>query len=231
LTEVKGEKATWLMGPHILLEYQRVGSNETQLRRLINGNVLVWEENGITYRLQTNDVSMTEAVKVAESLKALPGEPDPTPGPNLDGQMSLEEAQQQIGSRLLLPGYPADLGRPSGVFVQYLHRGPVVVSIWMEPAQPEQVRMVLYRLSSPGFDRGGGRGTATVQEVTVSGRPATWSTSVEPLGLRDNWGRETAGLLVPGAGVLTWQTEEGATYRLESRLSREEAIKVAESLR
>jgi hypothetical protein len=38
------------------------------LRRLIDGRVLIWEQGSITYRLET-DLEMDEAVKIAESLK------------------------------------------------------------------------------------------------------------------------------------------------------------------
>jgi hypothetical protein len=38
------------------------------MRRLVEGNVLVWEQDGLTYRLETK-LSLSEAVKIAESLK------------------------------------------------------------------------------------------------------------------------------------------------------------------
>jgi hypothetical protein len=37
-------------------------------RRLVEGQVLIWEADGITYRLET-ELSMEEAVAIAESLK------------------------------------------------------------------------------------------------------------------------------------------------------------------
>jgi hypothetical protein len=36
--------------------------------RLIDGNVLIWENNQITYRLETN-LELDEAVRIAESLQ------------------------------------------------------------------------------------------------------------------------------------------------------------------
>jgi hypothetical protein len=41
------------------------------IRRLIDGHVLIWEEDGITYRLETG-VTLEEAVKIAESLQEMP---------------------------------------------------------------------------------------------------------------------------------------------------------------
>jgi hypothetical protein len=66
-TRVHGNEAAWLEGPH-LLQYYVEHRVEIDLRRLVTGNVLVWEENGLTYRLET-DLSMEEAVKIAESLQ------------------------------------------------------------------------------------------------------------------------------------------------------------------
>jgi hypothetical protein len=34
----------------------------------VDGNTLIWEEQGITYRLESN-LSLEEAVKIAESLE------------------------------------------------------------------------------------------------------------------------------------------------------------------
>jgi hypothetical protein len=38
------------------------------MRRLVEGNVLIWFENGLTYRLES-DLSLEETVRVAESLE------------------------------------------------------------------------------------------------------------------------------------------------------------------
>ena len=38
------------------------------LRRLVEGNVLLWEQDGVTYRLET-ELPLDEAIKVAESLE------------------------------------------------------------------------------------------------------------------------------------------------------------------
>jgi hypothetical protein len=45
--------------------------------RLIEGNVLIWTEGDLTYRIET-DLSLEEAIRIAESLQAPPAE-TPTP--------------------------------------------------------------------------------------------------------------------------------------------------------
>jgi len=67
VTTVNGKRALWTIGPYPL----RLYNGELEFRRLITGHVLVWEEGDITYRIET-DLSLGEAVKVAESLQPIP---------------------------------------------------------------------------------------------------------------------------------------------------------------
>jgi hypothetical protein len=62
-TTVNGEQALWTTGPYIL----RSRSGDYSFRRLIDGHVLIWVENTITYRLETA-LSLEEARRIAESL-------------------------------------------------------------------------------------------------------------------------------------------------------------------
>jgi hypothetical protein len=66
-TTVNGQPAVWAEGPYIL----RVRNGYIDERRLIEGHVLIWKEGDVTYRLET-DLSLEEAVKIAESLKTCP---------------------------------------------------------------------------------------------------------------------------------------------------------------
>ena len=63
-TTVNGQHALWTSGDYLL----RTRNDDVQEKRLITGNVLIWTEGGLTYRLET-DLSMAEVVKVAESLR------------------------------------------------------------------------------------------------------------------------------------------------------------------
>jgi hypothetical protein len=66
-TEINGQSAIWATGPYPLV----LSNGEIELTRLINGQVLLWVDDEVTYRLET-DFSLEEAVKIAESLQPLP---------------------------------------------------------------------------------------------------------------------------------------------------------------
>jgi hypothetical protein len=62
---VDGRPAIWTEGPHFL----RTRRGEYDRQRLVQGHVLIWmADDGVTYRLETT-LPLTEAVKVAESLR------------------------------------------------------------------------------------------------------------------------------------------------------------------
>ena len=66
-TSVNGGRAIWTLGPYPI----RLHNGELEFTRLINGHVLIWEADNVTYRLET-DVSLEEAIKIAESLEPVP---------------------------------------------------------------------------------------------------------------------------------------------------------------
>jgi hypothetical protein len=66
-TRVNDGPAIWAVGPYPLL----MQNGDMKIERLINGHVLIWEDAGVTYRLET-DASMEEALRIAESLRPLP---------------------------------------------------------------------------------------------------------------------------------------------------------------
>ncbi|GAB4416247.1 MAG: hypothetical protein Fur0044_11540 [Anaerolineae bacterium] len=66
-TTVNGRRAIWAKGPYIL-QFRHGSRVDYDLRRLVEGRVLIWTEGGITYRLET-DLSLAEAVQIAESLR------------------------------------------------------------------------------------------------------------------------------------------------------------------
>jgi hypothetical protein len=106
--------------------------------------------------------------------------------------------------------------------------GPVVVLVWLNPAQPEQVRLSLQQLGPGTFAEKGNPGV--VQETKVNGQQALWAEGPYVLQFRrGNQVDYDFRRLVEGR-VLIW-AEGDITYRLESDLSLEEAVRVAESLR
>ncbi len=66
-TSVNGREAVWAEGPYALLLTNR----DLDIRRLIAGRVLIWEQGGITYRLESS-LSLSEAIQIAESLEPYP---------------------------------------------------------------------------------------------------------------------------------------------------------------
>jgi hypothetical protein len=143
----------------------------------------------------------------------------------LAGETTLEEAQQSINYSIVVPSYPPDLGQPDRVFVQDAD-GDMTVLVWIEPQQPDEIRMSLHIIppSSWAVEK---MDPALVQETTVNGRRAIWAVGPYPLRFSD--GNLDFVRMIDGR-VLIWMEGE-ITYRLESKLSLEEAIKVAESLK
>jgi len=66
-TRVNGQQAIWAEGPYPLI----LRNGDVQFTRLIEGHVLIWADDEITYRLET-DLPILEAIKIAESLKPIP---------------------------------------------------------------------------------------------------------------------------------------------------------------
>lgn len=159
--------------------------------------------------------------------------PRPTPLSSildLEGQTTFADAQARAPFALRLPTYPADLGQPDLAFVQDLD-GTAVVLIWLEPADPTQVRLSVQYLSSRDM------ATKLIYEVVketpgavefteVNGREAIWTTG--PYVLRTQNGQYVEYRLIQGH-VLIW-TDGNLTYRLETNLARDEAVRIAESL-
>lgn len=63
-TQVNNQPALWTEGSHSL----RYRSAAQLVEMVVEGNVLIWQEGEITYRLE-GDLTMEEAVRVAESLR------------------------------------------------------------------------------------------------------------------------------------------------------------------
>ncbi|HSB89881.1 MAG TPA: hypothetical protein VLD63_07650 [Anaerolineales bacterium] len=159
------------------------------------------------------------------------GSPVPSPSPvvlmppfDLAGQTTLAEAERAIGKPLLLPTYPPDLGTPDLVFLQNWD-GPLVVLVWTKPEDPQQARLSLHILGPGTF--AGKSAPEVVVATEVNGQPALWTQGPHQLMLRS--GHDTFRNLVSG-NVLIWE-QDGLTYRLETDVTLDEAVRIAESLR
>jgi hypothetical protein len=240
-TTVHGLPAVWVRGPHIL-QFYRHGQIDMTGRRLVDGDVLAWEEGGITYRLEST-LSLDEARRVAESLAPAPTpaarSPRPTPVPfpspvslsRLGGETTLTAARQRVVYPIRLPTTPADLGPPDHVFLQNLGGQTVVILVWLVPGQGDQVRLALYYIPDGGFAEKEVTANANVlQQTTVGDAPALWVQGPHMLRFADPQHPEwRAGRLVDG-NVLIW-AQSWLTYRLETALPLEDARRIAASLR
>jgi hypothetical protein len=145
---------------------------------------------------------------------------------DLAGETSLAEAQAKVGFPIRLPTYPSDLGEPDRVFLQELG-GAVVVLVWLETDQPQQVRLSLHQLGPGAFaEKGQPR---TIQETTVNGQPALWTEGPYVLQFQRNDQAVYELRQLVSGHVLLW-TEGEITYRLETGLPLAEARQIAESL-
>ncbi len=71
MTEVNGNQAFWLIGPHYFrLQDSALQNGAVEEWLFVEGNVLIWWEGSITYRLEGAD-SLEEALQIAESLQAV----------------------------------------------------------------------------------------------------------------------------------------------------------------
>jgi hypothetical protein len=157
-------------------------------------------------------------------------EPTSSPTPraalfDLPGRTTLAEAQAITGSPIPLPTYPLDLDEPDLVFV-HQYDGPVITLVWLEPGSADQVWLVLEMLNlrvvaSKLYPYEGER-----QSTQVRDYPAEWLTESHEV----HYFSRDIEVRRPVTGhVLIWQAAS-VTYRLETDLPLEEALKIAESL-
>lgn len=172
----------------------------------------------------------------AEPAGSRAASPTPAPAPatptplasvlDLAGETTLAAAQAQAGFPIRLPEYPADLGTPDRVFLQDLG-GPLVVLVWLDPADASKVRLSLHEFGPNTFAEK--LAPRVVRETQVNGAPALWARGPHLLQTQSRPQEYTQRRLVNGH-VLIW-TAGDITYRLENDLSEAEAIRIAESLR
>lgn len=174
--------------------------------------------------------AVVEIVRLG-AVRIFLGGPTPTPLPptgylslsELPGETTLEAARASATIPIRLPSYPADLGPPDRVFI-LREFGGIVVLVWANPDYPDFARLALFEIP-PGpivnklFPE-------SIQSTSVAGRPAIWSTGDHFVELIMESREE---LVMVRGSVLIWSLE-GVTYRLETTLSMEEAIRIAESV-
>jgi hypothetical protein len=148
--------------------------------------------------------------------------------PSLAGKTTFADAEREAGFPIRLPTYPDDLGPPDQVYLQQMG-APVVILVWQEPGVPEQTRITLHQLAPGTYAQK--IGPEVIQETLVNGGPAFWTNGPYMLEYLDPQGHQYTDTARRIEGnVLIW-TIGDITYRLESELSMEEAVRIAESVR
>ncbi len=135
--------------------------------------------------------------------------------------LTFDEARARAGFPIQLPLYPADLGKPDRAFLQDLG-GPTTIFLWLQPGQSDKARLLLYEVSSGNYLQKGVEGSTVLRETQVYNQKALWIRGTPPLASNDP-------LLHPSNGNTLLWSEGGITYRLETALSLDEALKIAKS--
>lgn len=141
------------------------------------------------------------------------------------GEVSFTEAAGKISYPVELPTYPVGLGKPDHVFIQDLGE-PVLILVWMDPNHTDQVLLSLSFIPEGSFALEKVK-PRIIQETTVNGQPAVWTEGPYILKLKN--GDIDLRRFIKG-NVLIWE-DKTITYRLETGLSMENAVKIAESLK
>jgi hypothetical protein len=173
----------------------------------------------------TAEVIQTPEITIP--LTATPEVQSPSLAPlfeNIAGETKLANAQQIANYPILLPAYPPELGQPNHVYVQDAD-GAMTILVWMDPLHPEDAVMSLHFIPEGSWAINK-MGPVVIEETEVNGQRAVWAVGPYPLKMRN--GDLDVTRLIDGH-VLIW-AEGDVTYRLETDLTLEEAIKVAESL-
>jgi hypothetical protein len=103
--------------------------------------------------------------------------------------------------------------------------GDVLILVWTEEENLNQAWLILYQIA-PGSWAGTKGEPEVIERTQVHGQPAVWVEGLHPFTLSD--GNHVFRRLIVGQALI-WE-ENQVTYRLESYLSLEESIKIAESL-
>lgn len=143
---------------------------------------------------------------------------------NILGETNLVNAKRIVSYPLLLPTYPEDLGQPNHVYIQDVD-GTMTILVWVDPLVSQHVTMSLHFIPTGSWAINK-MAPVVIEEAVVNGQRAIWAEGPYPLIVRNGEPQFTR--LIEGY-VLIWE-DRGITYRLETNVNLEEAIKIAESL-
>ena len=149
----------------------------------------------------------------------------PTPAPQPAGLTTLAEARAKAGFEIPLPAYPAGLGDPARVYFQDfspdIRNARQVILVYPD--------FVLYEAQGVIYRKSIGSSTI-VEEVEVNGRTALWLSGGEHMiQVSGPSGEPYIDFRRIEGNVLAWEAGE-VTYRIETKLPLDEALRIAESI-
>ena len=177
------------------------------------------------------------------SIEYVPAAPTPAAAPAgirsfLGERVTLDEARRRVPFRVRTPSLP-ELGAPDEVYVGEPPPGGQVSFIYLPrpglPAAKETgVGMLLTQFRGsvePGFAKKLAGPDTDVRPVSVDGAPGYWIEGAPHVFIyRDANGNIREETLRLAGNVLLWE-RDGITYRLESALDHDQAVRIAASLR
>jgi hypothetical protein len=144
---------------------------------------------------------------------------------DLEDAMTLAEAQESMMFNLRLP--PA-YGEPDYVYSNQPSERTAIM-VWVAPDDPQKVILTLYEIGLPQNAVMYNKAVEVAQNADVNGFPARWIEAPHLLEIADPAFLNSAPPILVNANVLIWY-DNRLTYRLETDLSVEEAVAIAESL-
>jgi hypothetical protein len=159
-------------------------------------------------------------------------------GLNLGEKMTLADAQTQVPFRILVPHDP-DLGPPDAVYLRRANFDPQVTLLWhARPGLPnaretgEGLLLTQFRAGVDAqFIKKISFEATTLEPVTVNGGEGFWIAGApHQLSFVDENGNLLPDTVRLAGNVLLWEQGE-LTIRIEGKLSREQALRLASTVR
>jgi hypothetical protein len=152
----------------------------------------------------------------------------PTPDSNLGKRVTLEEARTDAGFPISLPRFPG-LGSPKAVFIGGFEDSTRVSLLWpptdspVIPGAEKGIFLMEFAGRDPGTATKETVPTTEIEVVDVGDVRGYWIHGPHQLVLADG------SIVHPRGSALLWE-RDGVTFRLESKLSKFDAIRLAETV-
>ena len=234
---------------------------ESRTRRFFGLSLRSWPERGLAAALVVAILVLGSATAISPTVRSAVAsffglddievvrvETPPTVPPSskvpagfevVAGAITLAEARSTAEFSIRIPSYPEGLREPSAVYLQDLQPGQQVVLVYesqpglgRQPTDESDMLFTVFQFETVGIFRKVVYPETLVEELTVGGARALWFEGTSHiLQYRDAQGNHRIEFERTVEGnTLAWEVGD-VTYRLETSLPKEEAVKIAESIR